>query len=215
MKTRTNDEWLRELQARGPEQSAAIDDLRAFLLRAAYYALYRNRSQLARLDRSTLEQLAEDTAQEAVLAVLKHLAEFRSESKFTTWAYKFAINLALVAARREHWRNVSLDDLIDRPLPPTLDYARSGADPDRAARQSEAWTVIRGVIENTLTERQRQALEAIVFDDIPLDEVAERWNSNRNATYKLLHDARRKLKAELESRGFQVGDLLDLFSSQG
>lgn len=215
MKTRTNEEWLRELQTRGPEQSGAIDDLRAFLLRAALYALYRNRGQVARVDRSTLEQLAEDTAQEAVLAVLKHLADFRSESKFTTWAYKFAINLALVAARREHWKNVSLDDLIDRPLPPSLDGAGSGADPDRAARQGEAWRVIREVIENTLTERQRQALEAIVFEDVPLDEVARRWDSNRNATYKLLHDARRKLKTELEARGFQVDDVLDLFSSPG
>jgi RNA polymerase sigma-70 factor (ECF subfamily) len=79
--------------------------------------------------------------------------------------------------------------------------------------QTEAWTVIREIMDHELTDRQRQALEAIVFEDVPLDQVAEHWDSNRNATYKLLHDARRKLKAGLETRGYRFQDLLDLFSA--
>lgn len=215
MKTRTNEEWLRDLRAQGPEQATAIADLRGYLLRAAFFSLYRMRSQIEHLDRTAVEQLAEDTAQESVLSILKHLDEFRSESKFTTWAYKFAINFALVAARREHWKNVSLDELMDEELPTRLDQPDPGASPDRAALQSEAWTVIREVIETSLTERQRLALQAIVFDEVPLDEVARRWNTNRNATYKLLHDARAKLKAELQARGFRTTELLDLFAGEG
>ncbi len=214
MKTRTNDEWLSELRASGPLQNAAIADLRAFLLRASLYSLYRSRSNLSHLDRAAIEQLAEDTAQEALLAVLKHLDAFRSESKFTTWAYKFAINFALVAARRERWKNVSLDALLEHTLSDALQDDRTLVHPDRAAEQTEAWAAIRRIIDHDLTERQRQALEAIVFADMPLDEVASRLGLNRNATYKLLHDARRKLKNELQARGFELADLLNLFRAR-
>lgn len=210
MKTRTNIEWLYDLRARGPEQSTALSDLRSYLLRAALYSLYRSRSNAPHLDRAALEQLAEDVAQEALLAIIKHLEEFRSESKFTTWAYKFAVNFALVAVRREHWKNVSLDEMLEGALPETLEESPA-ANPDRVAQQSEAWRAIRQVIETKLTERQREAIEAIAFEDVPLDEVASRWGSNRNATYKLLHDARRKLKTELEALGFDLPDLLELF----
>lgn len=215
MKSRTNQEWLEELASQGQAQNAAIADLRAFLLRAAFYSLYRSRSNLANLERTSIEQLAEDTAQEALLAILKHLDQFRSESKFTTWAYKFAINFALVAARRERWKQVSLDELLDSALPSALEDDHAAADPHRAAMQNEAWTVIRDIMDRELTDRQRQALEAIVFEDVPLDQVAEHWDSNRNATYKLLHDARRKLKAGLETRGYKLQDLLELFSAKG
>ncbi|HEX9077206.1 MAG TPA: sigma factor-like helix-turn-helix DNA-binding protein, partial [Anaerolineae bacterium] len=122
---------------------------------------------------------------------------------------------ALVAARRERWKQVSLDELLDSALPSALEDDHAAADPHRAAMQGEAWTVIRDIMDRELTDRQRQALEAIVFEDVPLDQVAEHWDSNRNATYKLLHDARRKLKAGLETRGYRFEDLLDLFSGKG
>lgn len=212
MKPRTNAEWLADLRSQGEAQNAAIVDLRAFLLRAAFYSLYRSRNNLANVERGAIEQLAEDTAQEALIAILGHLGQFRSESKFTTWAYKFAINFALVAARRERWKQVSLDEFLDRALPDSLEDDSGVADPRRAAMQAEAWTVIRESMDHELTNRQRQVLEAIVFEDVPLDEVARRWDSNRNATYKLLHDARRKLKAALEARGYELRDVLELFS---
>lgn len=214
MKLRTNEEWRLDLCTPGPAQNAAIADLRAFLLRAALYSLQRSRTQLAHADPAAVEQLAEDATQEALLAILKHLDEFRSESKFTTWAYKFAINFALVAARRERWKHVSLDEMVENALPDTLEDDHAAVDPNRAAMQTEAWTVIREVMDHKLTERQRQALEAVVLRDVPLDEVASRFGSNRNATYKLLHDARRKLKVELQARGFELAELLDLFRAR-
>ncbi len=215
MTTRTNQEWVRDLIAQGDAQIAAIADLRQILLRAALYTF--SRSDLAQRSHHEVEQLAEDCAQDALLTVLQHVHEFRSDSKFTTWAYKFAINFALVAARRERWKGVSLDQLLeDAALPewPVQDGDPAG-NPDRATQQTIVWATIHEVIEQELTERQRQVLKAMVFDEVPLDEVARHLHSNRNAVYKLVHDARRKLKARLQARGFDIQEVLGLYSAQG
>ncbi len=211
-KHRSNVEWLDELQAGGSAQAAAINDLRDYLLHAALYSLGKGRGELGYLSRAEIEQLGQDVAQDALVAIMRHLGEFRSDSKFTTWAYKFAVNFALVAARKERWKRVSLEDILNGDLPEGLVRDdRAAINPPRAALQAEVWATVREIMERDLTERQRQALKAIVFDDVPLDEVARYWNSNRNATYKLLHDARRKLRAGLEARGLRVDDILDLF----
>ncbi len=217
MEPRTNAEWARELTAQGDEQAAAIADLRLFLLRAALYSFTRNRGDLAHLADHEIEQLAEDSTQEALLAVLKHLPEFRSDSKFTTWAYKFAINFALVAARRERWKGVSLDQFLeDASLPHWwLEDKDTAVNPDRAALQAEVWATLREVINQELTDRQRQALKAMVFDEVPLDEVVRHFGANRNAIYKLVHDARRKLKSRMEARGFSMQEMTGLFSVEG
>ena len=109
MKTRTNEEWLRALKSDGELQTAALSDLRAYLVRAATYTLHRKRNTLHELASTDLAQLAEDCAQEAVPAILARLDTFRGESRFTTWAYTFAVNAALIAARRERWGRISLD----------------------------------------------------------------------------------------------------------
>jgi RNA polymerase sigma-70 factor (ECF subfamily) len=205
------------LRASGEEQAAALGDLRAYLLRAARYALYRRGDRLAHRGPGDLDQMAEDCAQEALLAILPRLDEFRGESRFTTWAYAFAVHAALVAARREAWKAVPLDPLLDDPggLARLGETAALGPDPDRRARRAEAWTVIRDVLEHELTDRQRQALRALLVEDLPLDELARHWRSNRNAIYKLVHDARRRLKARLEARGFPPGEILELFAGPG
>ncbi len=213
---RTNAEWMRTLEASGEEQATAIADLRTFLLRAALYAFNRSRHDLSHLSDHEIEQLAEDCAQEALLAILKRLHEFRSESKFTTWAYKFAINFALVTARRERWKSTSLDQLLEETALPEwpIRDERPAGDPDRAALQAAVWTTIHEVINQELTERQRQVLKAVVFDEVPLDEIVRHFRSNRNAIYKLVHDARRKLKTQMQARGFDVQEVMDLFSTK-
>jgi RNA polymerase sigma-70 factor (ECF subfamily) len=158
--------------------------------------------------------VAEDCAQEALVAILGHLDEFRGDSRFTTWAYKFAVNIALVAARREGWKRVSLDALLQSDAVASIDAAL-GSDPDRSAQRTEAWAAVREVIEGGLTERQRQALTAVVLQDVPLDELVRHWGSNRNAVYKLLHDARRKVKAHLQARGLDPDEILGLFATRG
>jgi RNA polymerase sigma-70 factor (ECF subfamily) len=210
MKARSNAEWLTALKADDDTQAGALSDLRAFLLRAALYALHRNRSALPHLGSADIAHLAEDCAQEALSAILEHLHGFRGESRFTTWAYKFAINAALVATRRERWGRVRLDQVLEiRDLGERIGGGRdASSDPHRRALQGQMLAALRQGIEEHLTERQRQAVMATAFEGVPLDELARHWGSNRNALYKLLHDARRKLKAHLRERGFDVNEML-------
>lgn len=215
VKQRTNAEWLAELRADGtPEQAEAIEDLRLYLLRAVLYFFSSNPGDLRGLARPEIEQIAQDLAQDALLTILKNLDDFRGESKFTTWAYRFAINMSLVEARRQRWKNVSLDRIIENSELPDFQFEdKDSPDPDRAAQQQEIWNQVRDVIENELTERQRALLTAIIFDDVPVDLVTREFNMNRNAVYKMVHDARVKLKKRLEERGFDVDEILNLFGS--
>jgi len=124
--------------------------------------------------------------------------------------------MALVAARWEGRKRVPLDQLIDDP---DLDEWMAGAgsaaaDPHRRTLQRKTLAVIREAIDHHLSDRQRKALKAIFFEGVSLDEVARHWGSNRNAVYKLPHDARRKLKAHLEERGFGVKETPDLFAGE-
>ena len=218
-KVRTNDEWLHDLNANGEPQEAAIDDLRELLLRAALYFFSRNLGDFRGLNRDEILQRAEDSAQDALIALMNHLQDFRGDSKFTTWAYKFAINIALMAARHERWKGVSLDELsfsnegafFERVLQDKTD----GSAPDQSALQNEVRETIQDVIEHDLTDKQRRVILMMVFNDVPMDEVVRHLGANRNAVYKMLHDARRKLKSGLQARGFDIGETLALFSSQG
>lgn len=218
-KERTNDEWLHDLNATGELQETAIADLRDLLLRVALFFFSRNLGDFGELNRDEILQRAEDSAQDALIAVMNHLQDFRGDSKFTTWAYKFAINIALMAARHERWKGVSLDELsfsnegafFERVLQDKTD----GSAPDQSALQNEVRETIQDVIEHDLTDKQRRVILMMVFNDVPMDEVVRHLGANRNAVYKMLHDARRKLKSGLQARGFDIGETLALFSSQG
>lgn len=210
---RTDQEWIRDLQSAGPQQAEAIGDLRQLLLRGTLYTLARNLDDLQSMDYEARLALAEDCTQEALIAVLARLNDFRGEARFTSWTFKFAINIALSRARRERWKRVSLEDW-DEDMD-SLDWlnAQIGSfpGPDIPAMQSEVYAAIREAIRTALTPRQRQVLKWIVFDEAPMDVVVQRLGTNRNAVYKLLHDARRKLKRDLDARGFPVQDILALF----
>jgi RNA polymerase sigma-70 factor (ECF subfamily) len=215
--TRTNREWLRDLTADGALREAAVADLRELLLRAALYFFGRNQGDLRGLNQDEIMQRAEDCAQDALIAVMQHLSDFRGDSKFTTWAYKFAINMAMVAARRERWKGVSLDELASSDetyfSELILEDKSAGSAPEQAAVQTEIGEILRDVIEHELTEKQRQVVILMVFNEVPMDEVVRHLDTNRNAVYKLLHDARRKLKAGLQARGFDIGETLGLFGA--
>jgi len=208
--SRTNKEWLDELTASGESQETAIADLRNLLLRAALYFFNRNPGDFEGMNRDEILQCAEDCAQEALIAVMDHLADFRGDSKFTTWAYKFAINMALMTARRQRWKGKSLDE-----LPVSNRALFDGELPDQSLIQREIRGILEEVIKGELTDRQRQVLILMVFHEVPMDEVVQRLGTNRNAIYKMLHDARRKLKNRLLARGFEVEELLALFSETG
>lgn len=215
--TRTNEEWLHDLRASGAVQEAAIADLRNILLRAVLFLFSRNLGDFGGLARNEILQIAEDCAQEALIAVMNHLSDFRGDSKFTTWVYKFAVNIALMTARRERWKGVSLNQLSFSDDGALLEWVMRdkspGLAPDQSAMQDEVREIIQEVIERDLTDKQRRVLLMLVFNEVPMDEVARRLGTNRNAIYKTLHDARRKLKSGLQERGFEVGELLTLFSA--
>ena len=218
-KTRTNQEWLQDLGSDGSAQDIAIADLRELLLRAALYFFSRNLNDFEGSERHEILQRAEDCAQDALIAVLDHLADFRGDSKFTTWAYKFAINKAMMAARRERWKAVSLDQLASSDESHLFDRLTQGLSeevpPEQYALQSEMRSVIRDVIDRELTQKQRQVLVMMIVHEVPLDEVVRHFGTNRNAVYKMLHDARRKLKLGLETQGFDLSETLKLFGVPG
>ena len=205
------------MNASGANQEAAIDDLRDLLLRAALYFFSRNLGDFEKNNKDEILQRAEDCAQDALIAVMKHLPDFRGDSKFTTWAYKFAINMALMAARRERWKDVSLDQLASSGennfFEAMLQDKSDGTAPEESAMQGEVQRTIQDVIKHDLTEKQRHVLTLMVFNEAPLDEVARYMGTNRNAIYKTLHDARRKIKNSLQARGFEVSEMLSLFST--
>jgi RNA polymerase sigma-70 factor (ECF subfamily) len=186
------------------------------LLRAVLFFFSRNLDDFRRLGRDEILQLAEDCAQDALIAVMNHISDFRGDSKFTTWAYKFAINKALMTARQERWKGISLDDLSFFSDAALREWAMSDKSPgpasDQFVLQGEVIETIREVIERDLTDKQRRVLAMMVFNEVSIDEVVRQLGTNRNAIYKMLHDARRKLKSGLQARGFDVAEMLLLFS---
>jgi RNA polymerase sigma-70 factor (ECF subfamily) len=214
---RNNAEWIAALQGAGAEQAAALTDLRTYLHHAALFTLRRARHHVGHLGAGAIDALAEDCAQEALSAIVQRLNDFRGESRFTTWAYAFAVNMALVSARRERWATVSLDRILDTreslSTMPSEDSAEP--DPERRALQAEVAAVVHDGIDKHLTDRQQRVLRALLVEDIPLDEVVRYLGSSRNAVYKLVHDARLKLKRHLASRGFEVKEIFELFGGAG
>ena len=214
MKDRTNEEWLAELANDGIEQTEAINDLRERLQRSIYFYLSQDRSDLSDLAYKEHQSMAEDLAQDAVLRVMDNLESFRGESRFTTWANKIAIRLAISDLRRARYRDFSLDDLTKNG-----DFLSEEANlvgspppgPERAAEQDDVMMRIENAFREALTDRQYQALVAVALQEVPMDIVAEQMGTNRNALYKLIHDARKKLRRHLEAQGLPVDYIMDLF----
>jgi RNA polymerase sigma-70 factor (ECF subfamily) len=192
------EEWHLELQAEGPGHDEAVARLHGLLLRAAKFEVFRRQGSLPQLSAAELDELAQDAADDAVVSVLRRLDDFRGESSFRTWAYKFALLEASVKVRRRAWRDreVTLEPEQWESL------AHLGPRPDEDAESAALLEAVRDGIRTALTPKQRQVLVAVVLEGVPIDVLAERLDSNRNALYKLLHDARRRLRAHVAASGF-------------
>jgi RNA polymerase sigma-70 factor, ECF subfamily len=193
-------EWLRALRAAGAERDEAIARLHALLLRGARFEVARRRPTLPHLRGGDLEDLAEQAADDALMGVLRRLEDFRGASRFTTWAYKFALYEAAVKLRKRAWQGREV------PLEPegwTL-LSTPAQGPDTEAEQAELVAAVQTAIAEALTPHQRKVLVALAVNGVPIDVLAERLNTNRNALYKTLHDARRKLRAHLGERGLAL-----------
>jgi RNA polymerase sigma-70 factor (ECF subfamily) len=185
--------WIGALQAKGTEREEAASRLHALLVRAARFELSRRRAMLEASTRETIEDLAAQCADDALTAILAKLDDFRFESRFLTWAYKFAILEAAVRARRRAWqhRELPVDPEAWAVLPAaTLDPA---ADLDVRQRLR----AILAAIQTELSPHQREVLSALVLAEVPIDVLAERLGTTRGALYKTLHDARRKLRVAI------------------
>jgi RNA polymerase sigma-70 factor (ECF subfamily) len=198
-------EWLRCLRASGVERDQAVARLHGLLLRAARFEVARRRPTLPHLRGGDLDDIANQAADDALISVLRRLDDFRGASRFTTWAYKFALYEAAVKLRKRAWQGREV------PLEPESwgMFSSAGLEPDAEAEQSELLGTLQGAIEEVLTSHQRRVLVALAVNGVPIDVLAERLNTNRNALYKTLHDARGKLRKHLNERGLALDNSLE------
>jgi RNA polymerase sigma-70 factor (ECF subfamily) len=206
---RTNEEWLADL--RGPERDQAIADLRENLTRGLFFAL------VNRVPRNKLDALVDDFAQDALIRILDNLDTFRGESRFNTWAQKIAVRVAYTELRRQRWKDISLEDLLPEDVqgdftPAVL--ADTGPTPEGQLIRTRMVELVNRLVMEELTERQRKAMLAIVYGGMPLEEVARRLDTNRNALYKLMHDARQRLQKRLAAEGLSPEEVLAVFDEQ-
>src|SRR5918993_985665 len=191
------------MELQGPDPDAALADLYDLLVRGLGAAIGGYRGGL--------EANFGDFAQEALIKITGNLDSFRGESRFTTWAQKIAMNVALTELRRRRWRDVSLQDLFAR----SEGADRGPADPhptsEQLALQNTVLGELRRMIDEELTDRQREAVVAVILEEMPISEVARRMGTTQNALYKLLHDARKKLKRQMEAAGHSAEEVLAIF----
>jgi RNA polymerase sigma-70 factor, ECF subfamily len=197
--------WLDALGAHGEVREAAIARLHDLLLRAARFEVARRRSALPHVGAAELDDIALQSADDALVAVLAKLDRFRGQSRFTTWAYKFALLEAAVKMRRRPWQGRELP-LAPERWPP-LDDRRTS--PHAEAEQAELLVAVREAMQRELTAHQRDVLVAVALNDVPIDVLAERLGSTRGAIYKTIHDARRKLRRALEAGGHATATATD------
>lgn len=203
MTIRTDAQWCSELA--GPSPDAALADLHGLLLRGLQFALASHRVTASDL---------EDFVQDGLLRIFQELSSYRGEARFTTWAQKVCVRVALTELRRRRWRDVSLDDLMMKSE--TADFTPAvltdnANDPGQAAPVQMMMATVQRIIAEELTERQRLAMMAVMQGGMPLHEVAERMGTNRNALYKLIHDGRQRLQKRMMNEGLTPQELLAMF----
>lgn len=191
------DEWVRRLS--GPNREDAISELRAFLVRGLTKSM---------ASRGGGDAFAQDIAQDAVIRILDSLDQFAGRSKFTTWAMTIATRLAISELRRRRHQDVSLDSLANGGA---LQIEDTTDDGNADAAKRDALSTLRQLVDETLTDKQKIAMQAML-NGLAIEEIASRLGSNRNAVYKLIHDARKKLRTGLEKAGITAETLADLFA---
>jgi RNA polymerase sigma-70 factor (ECF subfamily) len=193
--------WLAALRSDGPEYERAVQGLHGLCLRAARFELSRRRGALSFVRGEELEDLAMQAADDALVAVLAKLDDFRGASRFTTWVYKFALLEAGVRLRRRAWqdREVVLDDEDWKG------FSDCGSPAQAQVEQSELFGELKAAIETTLTPHQRRIFVALALNEVPIDVLSERLGTTRGALYKTLHDARARLRRRLAESGHALG----------
>jgi RNA polymerase sigma-70 factor (ECF subfamily) len=190
-------DWVAALRAGGARADEAVAALHALLMRAARFEMSRRRAALSHVRGEELDDIATQAADDALMAVLGKLDDFRGASRFTTWAYKFALLEAGVKLRRRAWQGREV--VLDAERWPAV--ADASASAHELAESAELIGALRDAMATALTPRQREVFVALALDGVPIDVLAERLGTTRGALYKMLHDARRKLRRELSAQG--------------
>jgi RNA polymerase sigma-70 factor (ECF subfamily) len=194
---RTSQAWLAALRGDGPQHSQAMADLHALLVRAARFELHRRRAALSHVRGEELDDLAVQAADDAMVAVLAKLDGYRGASRFTTWAYKFALLEAGVKLRRRAWQEREV--VLEPGAWPA--FADRSSSAQELLEREELLSMLREAVEKTLTPHQREVFVALALNGVPIDVLAERLGTSRGALYKTLHDARGKLRRQLSASG--------------
>jgi RNA polymerase sigma-70 factor (ECF subfamily) len=198
----SNQNWIERLRADSPEQPEAIGELREILVKGLRGAF---------LPRGKDETFCEDVAQESLLKILKSLDSFEGRSKLTTWAISISIRTGISQLRRKHFKDVSLD-AISAGGDMSFDVADMAAsDPQQQVAKKSMLGTLSDLIDCELTEKQRVVVRSLL-NGMPVEEIADRTGSNRNAVYKMFHDARKRLKSGFESAGHSADEVLAVFS---
>jgi RNA polymerase sigma-70 factor, ECF subfamily len=189
--------WVEALTAEGAERDDALAELHDLLLRATRFELNRRGAALSHVRGEELDDLAVQAANDAMVALLAKLDSYRGASRFTTWAYKFALLEAGVKVRRRAWQGREV--VLEPEAWPT--FADEGASVEQGREAAELLSALQQAVREELTEHQREVFTALALNEVPIDVLAERLDATRGALYKTLHDARRKLRAQLEAAG--------------
>ncbi|WP_369638829.1 RNA polymerase sigma factor [Nocardia sp. JMUB6875] len=191
-----DEQWSADLTDDGPAGARAVARLREVVLRATRHQVWRLRDLLPGAGAGELEDLAQQCANDAVISVLRQLPTFQGRSRFTTWAYKFGVHHAGVAVRRQAWRHreILLPDVITTAVD-------NSSTPEAILGATELARAVEAALVSDLTAHQRRILLTLVVEQVPIDVLADRLGTTRNALYKTLHDARRRLRASLAASG--------------
>lgn len=209
MTNRSNEMWKRDLRSDGGVRDAALADLREVIQRGLPYAL----SRWVSPDDPLFTPLVEEVTQDTLIRTLDQLDSFEGRSLFTTWVQKIAVRIALTELRRKRWHDASLDEMLEGEgaAPPARLVTDRAPGPDKISEQREMVSHIRRILEKELTPKQREALLLLGVRQVPLEEAAKQLRTNRNALYKLLHDARLRLKRRLKNEGLSAQEVLAAF----
>jgi RNA polymerase sigma-70 factor (ECF subfamily) len=197
--------WLDGLRAPSPRHDQCVRELHALLLRVARREVNRRRALLGGATGPELDDLAHQAAGDALLAIIDNLSSYRGLSRFTTWAYRFVINHVSNKTRQHLWsgRRVMFNDADWDRLPDRLQVS-----PYRRSEQRAQLDALRAAVNTNLTARQREVFVSVALNEVPIDIVALRLDSNRNAIYKILFDARTKLRASLLEAGYPIEETI-------
>ncbi len=198
---RGNEHWVRAMAMDGPEGDAARRELRTVLVGGLRRVL---------ASRGVGDDVCEDFAQEALVRVRERLGTFRGDSRFTTWALSVATRLAFDELRHKRWKDVSFEALTQDASGPVTFEPRAEASQEQGLARERVLGVLAEVLERGLTDKQRAVLAA-ELQGMPQAEIAAQLGMNRNALYKLAHDARKRVRAKLEEAGLSAADVLPVF----